>query len=91
MTEQKITEIVLPSGRFARIRKPQWVDIMSAWTPDGNPITFTTLVAVRITTFDDQKISLKEFLEADADEIAPIISIVNEIIGTVNKFGKGIA
>jgi hypothetical protein len=82
-------ELVLPSGRFARIRPMVWGDFIAAM---GQGELMSTVLITRCVTIDDQQLTVEELLAADPREIFPIHRIVSEDLGAiVASPQKGIA
>lgn len=67
-------EIVLPSGRFARMRPVLALDILLAFKMDFPQVG----VMVRTVTVDGEHLSYSQYLEMDASEFMPILGMVAE-------------
>lgn len=78
------TEIVLPSGRFARFRPVLAVDILFAFKTQFPEAALIS----RVVTFDSESLSYEQVLSMEAEEFMPVTVKINEILSKI-KF-KGV-
>lgn len=83
------TEIVLPSGRFARIRQILWEDFVLSYDQDIN--VMATKLAARVATIDGASVTVEELMKFDLGEFMPINQIIGTIATEAMRTRKGIA
>lgn len=77
-------EVVLPSGRFARMRKPKALDLL---TFVGSNRIFEAHLIAQCLTIDDEKLSYEQVLDLDIEEAMPIVGQLNQFLRNV-KLGS---
>ena len=81
-------ELVLPSGRFAKIRNMTWWD--RVLTSNINPEVYIFCMALRVTTIDGEPLTAQEASEMPLEEANPIIELVaDQILASLRS--KGVA
>jgi len=85
----KEQEIVLPSGRFARVRPIKWEDFVLSY--DADLYKMITKPTVRCVTIDGAALVYQEVLDLDLDEMLPINHILGEMATNALANKKGIA
>lgn len=85
--EKPFKEVVLPSGRFAKIRKPMWLDVVAAF--NTNILMQATLLAAQITLIDDELKEPSWFFEQDGPEIACLMEALNDMVQKLYTFKYG--
>lgn len=83
-------EIVLPSGKFAKIRKLATGDVASAFQANQGLYAMSILMQLT-TTLDDRPLSLQEVLAMDYEETLPVFRSLTKQIERATKTMEGIA
>ena len=86
--DEQFKEVVLKSGRFAKLRKPVWLDMVMSYNPT-NPLLITTAVIARCCTVDDKTLTVEQWCQMDIDEIHPILVLLGSYIQTAQNLGRG--
>ncbi len=86
--EKGTREIVLPSGRYARMRPLMWLDMVQSY--DENPFAWMAKLAVRVIEIDGVCMSAEHVLEMDMMEAMPVLNMLSEALKEVYKFRGGI-
>ena len=79
-----MTEIILPSGRFARVRPMLAIDLLLGMKAE---FLEAALVA-RMVTIDDEPISYQDALVMDIEEFIPIIAELSKRLPQSRKDTK---
>jgi len=82
-------EVVLPSGRFAKIRPILWGDMVAAY--DTNTYVMVTKLAARLVSIDEHVVSMEELLNMEAEEFMPINEMLCKSMSSALKFKDGVA
>lgn len=77
------SEIVLPSGKFARFRPIVALDILMAI---GSEHIHALLIS-RVVTIDDESLTYEEVLQMPAEEFVPLLGRMNEMMSKVKLKG----
>ena len=77
------SEIVLPSGKFARFRPIIALDILMAVGVEH----IHALLISRIVTIDDESLTYEEVLQMPAEEFVPLLGRMNEMMSKVKLKG----
>lgn len=85
-------EIVLPSGKFARMRNITWKDFddIFAVATDNVWLMQTRLMA-QVITIDGKSVTVEELQDMAADEVLPIFNMISKKFDQINKLKNGIA
>lgn len=79
-------EIVLPSGKFARVRPILTIDFLLAASTEH---MIAALVASN-TLIDDEYVTYQEVLEMPLEDAMPLLDLINLKLKLANKTVKGI-
>ena len=79
-------EIVLPSGKFARIRPILTVDFLLAASAEH---MMAALVASN-TLIDDEYVTYQDVLQMPLEDSLPLMDIINLKLNSANKTVKGV-
>lgn len=82
-------ELVLPSGRFARVRPITVRDLIVAF--DDNSLAMQAKLVALTTTIDGQPLHLEQWVEMELDEFYPIMTHIGDVLRQTLKHTKGIA
>lgn len=85
----KEQEIVLPSGRFARIRPIKWEDFVLSY--DTDLYKMITKLTTRCVTIDGTGLTYQQVLDLDLDEMLPINTLLGDMATNALANRKGIA
>lgn len=85
------SEIVLPSGRFARIKPPRWADIVRLYGSGTNSLEASAELIAKCCTVDGRGITALEVLDMDCTEVIPMWRGVNRFIELAFALSKGVA
>lgn len=88
MTTNTVKEIVLPSGRFARMRGMTWWD--RCCTRNDNAEIWIMAMATRVVTIDGARLTFEEAQEMGLEEANPIIVMVADQMAEALKT-KGVS
>lgn len=84
-------EIVLPSGRFASVRRIKWWDrVMCHSDSKGNIDVYVMALAIRCVTIDGEPLSIEQAKDMDIEEANPLIEAICGQLIAAGK-SKGIA
>lgn len=81
-------EVVLPSGRYAKMRQLTWMDMINAY--NGNPFQMMAVLAMIAVTVDDKAIDADFISTAPLSEALPILSMLGEALAQANKHQGGV-
>lgn len=85
MSEKAPFECVLPDGKFARVAKIKWVDIMVSQA--AGPTAMAAL-ASRCVTLDGEVKTYQQWCECEIEDIGPIIAeLTRQLAAAGNKQG----
>ena len=79
-------EIVLPSGKFARIRPILTVDFLLA----ANAEHMIAALVASNTLIDDEYVTYQEVLEMPLEDAMPLLDLINSKLSSANKTVKGV-
>lgn len=79
-----MTEIILPSGRFARVRPMLAIDLLLA----GKAEFLEAALVARMVTIDDEPISYQDALVMDIEEFMPILAELSKRLPQSRKDTK---
>ncbi len=79
-------EIVLPSGKFARVRPILTIDFLLAASAEH---MIAALVASN-TLIDDEYVTYQEVLEMPLEDAMPLLDLINLKLKLANKTVKGV-
>ena len=79
-------EIVLPSGKFARIRPILTVDFILA----ANAEHMIAALVASNTLIDDEYVTYQEVLEMPLEDAMPLLDLINLKLKLANKTVKGV-
>lgn len=79
-------EIVLPSGKFARIRPILTVDFLLA----ANAEHMIAALVASNTLIDDEYVTYQEVLEMPLEDAMPLLDLINLKLKLANKTVKGV-
>lgn len=75
-------EIVLPSGKFAAIRKPTFGDFLDASAANTNaPGQPAFALVVRCATLDGVTLTAEEWLQQPAEDVLQVLHCVTRLLG----------
>lgn len=81
-------EVVLPSGRYARLRKLTAFDLTTCY--DENAFRMMAMVMVSAVTIDDKPLDVDDLKTLDLEEAAPIYGMISEALKQAMQFHGGI-
>ena len=76
MTDPK--EVVLPSGRFAKIRGLTGKDYLEAAKPENKNLNMAFLFVTLSVTIDEQPVTYREMEEMDLRDVMAILPEINK-------------
>jgi hypothetical protein len=83
------TELVLPSGRFARIRKVTLADLIISH--NDNAMASMVGIAALTTTVDGEKLTSEQWADMEIEEAMPILKHIARSLQEALLHTKGIA
>lgn len=81
-------EVVLPSGRYARLRVITPFDMITCYSE--NPFSFSASVMVSAVTIDEAPVTVDTLKNMSIEEASPIYTMIAEALKDAMKFQGGI-
>lgn len=82
------SEIVLPSGSYARLRKLNPIDLCVAYS--ANPFEFICSIMTMAVRIDGENVTVEMLKEMPLDDWTPISNMIAKALSEANKFQGGI-
>lgn len=86
--EPGIREIVLPSGRYARMRPLTWMDLVTSY--DSNPFAMLAKLALSTVEIDGENMTADDISGMGMEDASPIMAMIGDAMLQAQKFQGGV-